>query len=259
MIDHKNKMTHVWWPTKPEPGNFGDILTPYLFKHLAGYRAVYTPLHVKAPFFICVGSIINKATEYTTVWGSGAMCLEDKPNYKAKYLAVRGPITRDLIIANGGTCPSIFGDPALLLPQIYKPNISCRYDLGIIPHYVDYETVRNWYANSPEIKIINLLNSNVNVIINEMLECRNIVSSSLHGIIAAVAYGLPVSWVEFSNKLSGDGTKFEDFFQSIGVRHTKTQLYLKPKIENFALLPYIKHVTIETNTLLNVFLIKLRI
>ncbi len=256
MIDHKNKTIHAWWSVNPQPGNFGDILTPFLFKHLYGYRAVYTPLHVKTPFMTCVGSIINKATDHTIVWGSGAMRLADKPNYKAKYLAVRGPITRDLIIDNGGSCPSIFGDPALLLPQIFQPKSNFKYDLGIIPHYVDYEMVRGWYRNNPEIKIINLLNSNVNAVITEMMECRSIVSSSLHGVIAAVAYGLPATWVEFSNKLSGDGTKFEDFFQSVKVTHSKTQMYIKPKIESFALLPYIKDAKIETSKLLNAFPIK---
>lgn len=257
MIDHKNKTIHAWWAMNPAPGNFGDILTPYIFKHLFGYRAVYTPLHVKTPFMTCVGSIINKATEHTTVWGSGAMRLEDKPNYKAKYLAVRGPITRDLIIDNGGSCPSVFGDPALLLPKIYTPPaMNARYDIGIAPHYVDYEMVRNWYANNPEIKVINLLNSNVNAVINEMSQCRSIVSSSLHGIIAAVAYGIPATWVEFSDKLSGDGTKFEDFFQSVKVKHDKTQMWLKPNIESFSLLPYIKDATIDTRKLLYSFPIK---
>jgi hypothetical protein len=70
------------------------------------------------------------------------------------------------------------------------------------------------------------------------------VSSSLHGIILAHAYGIPVAWTEFSTGLKGDGVKFLDHYASVGITDpvkssvkqpvfTMGKLDLKPLIQAF--------------------------
>mgnify|MGYP000288702261 CR=1 FL=1 len=50
----------------------------------------------------------------------------------------------------------------------------------------------------------------------EITKCRSIISSSLHGIIAAHAYNIPAAWVNFGI-MKGDGIKFEDHYLSLGL------------------------------------------
>jgi pyruvyltransferase len=256
MIDHENKTISTWWPSAPSPGNFGDILTPYLIKKISGYTAKRTNPPIKTPTFLGVGSIISRANEFTTVWGSGIMNYGDAVSNKATYLAVRGPISREVILAKGGRCPEIYGDPGLILPLIYKPTISKKYTIGIIPHYVDYEQVAAWYRKDKNVKVINLLNSDPTLPLKEILECETVLSSSLHGIIEAVAYGIPVAWVKYSDKLSGDGVKFADFFASINVDHACTVIDQIESIETMKLIKTIKTYDFDVRPLLDVFPIK---
>jgi pyruvyltransferase len=45
-----------------------------------------------------------------------------------------------------------------------------------------------------------------------LLSCRIIVSSSLHGLIFAHAYGLPAIWIKLSDRLVGGEFKFHDHY-----------------------------------------------
>ena len=50
---------------------------------------------------------------------------------------------------------------------------------------------------------------------DRLLECESTISSSLHGIILSVAYGIPTRWVKMGNRLAGTGLKFYDFYLSL--------------------------------------------
>lgn len=253
MIDRELKTVNVWWPKMPTPGNFGDILTPYLIKKMTGYTCNYSPNPFQVPTLLGIGSIISKTSKLTTVWGSGTISTSSKAHPESVYLAVRGPLTRDLIIEQGGICPDIFGDPALILPKILNISPNPKYELGIIPHYVDYEHARKWYAKDRRVKIINLLNADPTIPVREMMQCKTVVSSSLHGLIVANAYGIPAAWVKFSDKLAGDGIKFQDYFESVRVKHSCTVINGFVSVQDLMKIPTIKEINIDINPLLKVF------
>lgn len=196
--------------------NFGDALTPYLIKKITGFDAVWTN-DDNSPKYMVSGSLLNDPRIIScVVWGTGIAFSDTDIKKPLEIRAVRGPLSRDLVRKFGHECPDIYGDPCLLLPRFYKGSApSVNYKLGIIPHIVDYLDVRLKYHQLPETQIIDLLRP-VEEVVNRVLECDMIISSSLHGLIVAHAYGKPALWVRFSDKVLGDGTKFRDYLLSIG-------------------------------------------
>lgn len=205
------KELRAWWPRSPKPGNLGDVLTPAILKGL-GFDARWAPQ--SAADALAIGSIIRFAKPEQAIFGSGAMWAKDRPTPYARYLAVRGPLTRECVLSAGGACPEVYGDPALLLPEFANDPAQRVHDIGLVPHYVDQERVR---ALHPNERIIDVLRADPLDVVREIRQCRSILSSSLHGIIVAHAFGIPAAWVRWSDSLSGDDTKFRDYAASVGV------------------------------------------
>jgi len=202
-------MYKLYWMESQKIHNFGDVLTPKIFD----FFSIKYEFDNKNYNTICVGSIGNKATNKCLVLGSGVAWGNIKLNPNAIWTFVRGPRTRQLVLNSGGNCPKIYGDPALLLP-IFCDESKKKYDLGIVPHYKEYQQVKKMY---PKHRVINLNNPNPLEVAKEITECRKIISSSLHGIICSHAYNIPCAWVKFSDIIIGDNTKYQDHYESIGL------------------------------------------
>ncbi len=154
------------------------------------------------------------------VWGCGCESSTEIISNKATILAVRGKHTGAMLTARGIQYNNVYGDPTLLLPRVYDPDINKQFKLGILPHHRDikliYDTLR---MNNEElgvygIKIIDVLAS-VEEVIWQIKACDKIISSGLHGMMAAHAYRVPCEWTKFSNNVEGDDFKFLDYFSSI--------------------------------------------
>lgn len=182
--------------------NVGDAVVEPLLNHF-GYQMEYVPNMTNGKF-LGVGSIMSWLRDGDTVWGTG--CIRDKEieRYNVNFLAVRGPLTRDLI--KGSEVPEIYGDPAILLPLLYNPKVEKKHNVGYLPHYVDKELVRN------KVDVFIDVEDDWQNIVRQIKSCRKIVTSSLHGIILAEAYGVPVEWVRYSNRILGGDFKFQDYF-----------------------------------------------
>lgn len=207
-----NKVPLLWYNSP----NWGDALNPWLVSMLSGKRVVMT----KEPYlrkYLVIGSILGVANKNDEVWGSGFIkeneSLSECPR---KIHAVRGPLTRKALLDSGIPCPEVYGDPALLLPKFFNPNIPEICDVGVIPHYV--EKNHSWIVrlrDQPGVNVIDI-ESGLEEFVRQVKSCRVIVSSSLHGLICSDAYGIPNVWIKLTDDVIGGDFKFRDYRLSIG-------------------------------------------
>ena len=246
---------NVWVKTKKGllvHNNWGDDINYYLFQELSSKNIfnLSNMVHYFIPYnnynILAIGSIIEmRCRENSVIWGSGMMngiCkLKVKPY---KVLAVRGPLTRMLLMKKGIECPEIYGDPALLLPLYYQPSVKKKYKVGIIPHYNDLDNIYvseflQKYKN--DSILINLRDyTHWRDIPERINECEMILSSSLHGLIVSDAYNIPNVWVSFSDKIVGGNFKYLDYFKSVA-RTTEKPWCINGSIEYNDILRFIKH------------------
>lgn len=242
-----SKINIYWFDKKVLHGNFGDELGPYIVKKLSGnktnqiiiprtsfklilaylkgvFNGVYSlkifpkiigNLIVNGDYLITVGSIIAWGSGKRKVWGSGILFRNDKID-NGEFYAVRGKYTQQRLLELGFKAPSALGDPALLLPIIYNPEVEKSHTLGLIPHHTQYEHFAK-YEEVHDIRVINLLDD-IETVIKNVLSCKNIISSSLHGVIVAHAYNIPALWYHYPKiQWHGENIKFLDYFSSVNI------------------------------------------
>ena len=215
-------ISRMYWYFNPRLGlNFGDWIGPFLYRELRGHGPVFTDQLTRGSsgvFFSC-GSILHKISEpnRAIVWGSGAIEEETRFEAPREIRSVRGPLSRQLCLDQGFDCPSVYGDPGLLLPEFYSPERGRnRWRLGLVPHYVDFDELSQNYAGQPDVKIIDV-RRNVKEVVDDIVCCDSVVSTSLHGVIVSLAYRVPTLWARLSDRIIGGNFKFFDFYLGVGI------------------------------------------
>jgi hypothetical protein len=174
-------------------------------------RAVAVPRHAVPLYWyrrkvLAVGSVLHHVAQKDVVWGAGVLRAGtiELPN-DARVLAVRGPLSRGMI---RGDVPEVYGDPAILVPLIFTPQESKRFRVGVVPHYRDRGVFA--YAD-PAIAEIDVT-TDWRDIVTAIVQCETVLSSSLHGLIVAEAYGVPAVWVRLSDRVARQDIKFDDYY-----------------------------------------------
>lgn len=210
--------------------NWGDDINYYFLKDIVRrpvvmYNRSALAFRLKLKNYLCIGSTIDMlCKENTEVWGAGIIDgtkpLRVKPR---KVHAVRGPLTRQALLKEGVDCPEVYGDPAMLIARYYRPQVQKKYRYAFIPHVSNAEVGQGLclggrpISERADVLTIDLRHyDNWHDVIDRMLSCEVVLSSSLHGLIMAEAYGLPNVWLEFGRPLIGSHFKFHDFFLSLG-------------------------------------------
>src|SRR5690606_13828813 len=86
---------------------------------------------------------------------------------------------------------------------------------------------REIFGDQEGVKEIDLLTLDVEDTTREILECKNILSTSLHGLIIAHAYEIPAIWVNMSDKIFDNDIKYSDNLDSV-----RLDVYEPPLIES---------------------------
>jgi pyruvyltransferase len=197
----------VFYFTSDKPVNIGDALSPVILEHFTDHKPELASSDESGKLLL-IGSLLDIVSDNDIVCGIGS----NKPNFTLeandtmRFISVRGPLTRFQI--KGADVPKNYGDPALLLPLMYFPKIEKKKKTGIIPHYVD----KKYF---PKDQIIDI-EQDYKTFVDQILECDEIISSSLHGIIIAEAYGIKTKWVMYGDKIEGGEFKYQDYFLGTG-------------------------------------------
>ena len=254
---------HTWSGVRHR--NWGDELNYYFIKQLTGRPVIFYHTFRVAKWlglknYLCIGTLLD-AVSYsnrsTVVWGTGVSGQDRDFVLPQKICSVRGRKTYEFLKSRGIDCPSVFGDPALLLPRFYTPQrMEKRYKLGIIPHVIDwdYGVMRKIRKERNDILVIDLAHYDKwTDVIDQICSCEAIASSSLHGLIVSDAYNVPNCWITLSGKISGGLFKYFDYFSSVGREEAGPE-----KVERMSDLQTIeskmvswKPITIDTVQILN--------
>ncbi len=203
-----------WWNKIP---NFGDALAPYLLNHFSDIEDVEWDT-ISHSLIASIGSILEHIPPDWDgyIVGSGKLKENSRLQFHpatAKILALRGPLSAKGIPGNYA-----LGDPGLLANELVGPQEKL-WDLGIVPHWQDTELADRFTALIPKeftVKVISTADHPLQVV-REIGSCRRIVTSSLHGMITADAFGGIPRRVESCDKMIPDGGlfKFYDYSASI--------------------------------------------
>lgn len=219
-IAKKSTIPMFYWSAER---NFGDELSSAVVEWVSGYptKLVETDYANK---LVAVGSILERARNGDIIWGSGVHPTQhdlfwQKPVRKwyrktqeretdIEVWAIRGPLSRDALLYRGVECPERFGDPGVLTALVYPKSRDPNKKWGLIPHFRDKDVL-----DGNDIHVINVHDKWVNVV-DQIIQCECIISSSLHGIVVAEAYGVPAIWLR---TLSGEGfIKYMDYYAGTG-------------------------------------------
>jgi len=240
-----NRVNVIYWKKKGRD-NVGDLLSKVIVEKVAEYNGLKLDEDVKTCQLLGIGSIIQEVKSPSTVWGSGIRERRCRlPRVNLDIRAVRGPLTRDVLIMNGISCPEVYGDPAILCPSLIldckdrKKNIPYT----VIPHFSKEENYTKYRESC-----ISTITSDWRAFIEKIAESHLVISGSLHGIILAEAYGVPALLLD---DCDDDKFKYMDYYNSTN----RKELICYDSVESAlaAEIPSIPDMSLMASTLLEHF------
>ena len=229
--------------------NMGDAINPYIFNVL-GVSCKYARASIceitgigsgLRRFFLRPDSLSN-IKEITLGWINPRPLILFSAGFlrtptgqelctrrNVQVTSVRGELSKkycEQILGRSISC--VTGDAGLLASECLQTDRqipSClpytskkKYSVGIIPHDKDTNDplVERLHFSIKDSTIIKVYGDVISIL-ERISECSTIISSSLHGLIFADSFHIPNIHIVISDRLSGDGFKFKDYYSSYGI------------------------------------------
>lgn len=210
-----------WWVPGPQhphgmAQNLGDALNPWLYERITGHRPRPAQERTRRKL-LAIGSIIQQARPGDVVWGSGLNGKVLAPDGSIRlpdrleaidFRAVRGPLTRDLLVQAGGHVPETYGDPALLTGR-WVPSPAKRAGTVVLPHFSDHVQAVNEMPDGDGLTLLRI-DAPVEELITAINQAERVVTTALHGIVVAEALNVPVTFFRLGEEEAL--FKYEDHF-----------------------------------------------
>jgi|JI9StandDraft_1071089.scaffolds.fasta_scaffold65086_2 pyruvyltransferase len=199
-----------WWKSSVGK-NFGDELSPVIIERILGRKIRHKSHKSSEKNLMALGSVLHFAKNGDVIWGSG---FREDPSLENRFQnldvrAVRGPRTREFLLNMGIDCPEIYGDPAILMGQLFPEYKQEKiiYDYIIIPNIGEIGCFMLY-------KNVVLPTEPWNQVVQKITQSRLVISSSLHGLIVAESFRIPARLLKMT---WGESLlKYQDYYESSG-------------------------------------------
>ncbi len=205
--------------------NFGDVLNEDIMSYL-GIDYVRSPALFADT--VCIGSLLDTLLlredekpymPTAHVFGTGFMhpakSASETFNRSLEIHALRGELSKRRCEKILGTKLDVpLGDPGLLISRVFplKKKIVAQYDVGIVLHMSDAKApLDNIGLGNLKVRYIDI-RQDTKSFVDDIRQCRFILSSAMHGLICADSLGIPNKHIIVSDNVLGGSYKFEDYY-----------------------------------------------
>ena len=204
--------------------NFGDSINPLLFERIfdvcikRGYPTNCDVVGIGSLMQMFTLRHIIKNSKYlyflkynhkpVVTMGTGFCCDISKFRFGVRTyrevnpLILRGKLSHEVLerVNKKKYSGVVYGDLGLLSSYLLEKKVGKRYAVGIVPHKFDYDNPKIEFLlrSIPNSVLLDLREPPLETL-NKIAECETIVSSSLHGLVAADGFGIPNMRIKLSN------------------------------------------------------------
>jgi len=206
--------------------NFGDRLADIISRQMLAMQSLSLDDEViRQERLFSIGSVLHFTKTGDHIWGTGWNGKIPEKEFKARSLkvhAVRGPLTAEFLRSRNIDVPDVYGDPALLIPHIFKNRFkpNPEKDYVFVPNLHDLPLVSD---------LPNVVSPlwGWNKVVDAILNAKLVLASSLHGLIVAEAFGIPARYVRLTQ--TEDLFKYKDYY--FGSGRTEAEFQFANSIE----------------------------